>query len=182
MNYSEYFIYSLNSPSGLFWKIDYNWTGKYFRNKKGDVVGTIIYQHKNQKPQGYRVRINKKSYAIHRIIYEMHNGKIPENMVIDHIDRNPLNNAIDNLRIVSRAINNRNQSMHKNNKSGKTGVQITSDGRFRVTWKEEGKVRSKSFSISKYGYDQAKQLSFNFRDSILNKLKLIYNYSENHGE
>ena len=38
------------------------------------------------------------------------NGELPpDDMVIDHIDHNRLNNAIDNLRLVSVADNNRNR-------------------------------------------------------------------------
>ena len=45
---------------------------------------------------------------MHRIIYEAHFGKIPDNLVIDHIDRNPENNDISNLRLVPQSINTTN--------------------------------------------------------------------------
>ena len=51
-----------------------------------------------------------KMYLLHRIIYEAHFGKIPDNLVIDHIDRNPENNDISNLRLVPRSINNMNKT------------------------------------------------------------------------
>jgi hypothetical protein len=51
---------------------------------------------------GYRViKINRKQYLSHRLIYIYHNGEIPDNLYIDHIDRAKLNNSIENLRLVT---------------------------------------------------------------------------------
>lgn len=85
-------------------------------NYKIDLSTNTIYNNKN-KPltpnkitNGYlQIRLYKngkvKRYYLHRIIYEAHYGKIPENMVVDHIDRNPENNDITNLRLVPQSIN-----------------------------------------------------------------------------
>jgi len=59
------------------------------------------------KNTGYRaVTINKKLYQYHRVVYKLHNPEwnIEEsstNNSIDHIDRNKLNNNIENLRLVT---------------------------------------------------------------------------------
>ncbi len=39
----------------------------------------------------------------------MNNGPIPDGFVVDHIDRNPSNNKLDNLRLVSSSVNNINK-------------------------------------------------------------------------
>ena len=54
---------------------------------------------------------------LHRIIMDN-----PEGQFIDHINRDPLDNRRDNLRIVSIQENSMNLSMSKRNKSGVSGV------------------------------------------------------------
>jgi hypothetical protein len=46
----------------------------------------------------------------------------PEDMMIDHIDHNPLNNSRSNLRICTNQQNQMNSGKSKNNKSGVIGV------------------------------------------------------------
>ncbi len=61
-------------------------------------------------------------YFAHRIIWEMFNGKIPEGLVIDHIDSNRANNLIENLRLCTFQQNHFNRGKQSNNKSGFKGV------------------------------------------------------------
>ena len=45
---------------------------------------------------GYcRITLQGKTYRIHRVVYEVWNGQLPE--IVHHIDGNPLNNNLDNL-------------------------------------------------------------------------------------
>ena len=70
---------------------------------------------------GYsQVFVNGKIYLLHRIIFMMHYGYMPK--YIDHIDRNPSNNKIENLREATRGQNKINTALQKNNKSGYKNV------------------------------------------------------------
>lgn len=69
-----------------------------------------------------QVRVNDVLHYAHRIIWVMHNGPIPLNMQIDHIDGDGVNNRLQNLRIVSAAENKRNMRKMSTNTSGVTGV------------------------------------------------------------
>lgn len=76
-------------------------------------------------------------YASHRLVWEYFNGKIPDNLIIDHIDRERTNNSLDNLRVVTNHQNRTNQKIDKRNKSGHRGVRIrTKNGRMwvEVSW------------------------------------------------
>lgn len=68
-----------------------------------------------------RVEINGKSYGAHRLAWYYVHGYFPLG-VIDHIDGNPNNNILTNLRECSQAENIRNTRKSKNNATGETGV------------------------------------------------------------
>lgn len=62
---------------------------------------------------GYRaVKIAQKNEYVHRVIWEYHNGPIPDGLEIDHKDTNRDNNKIDNLRLVTSKENKENLSYH----------------------------------------------------------------------
>lgn len=79
----------------------------------GDVAGCI-------NTRGYRtIRLSGCGYLAHRLIWMHHHGKLPDRQ-IDHIDRDKLNNRIENLRDVPQSINLLNRD--KPNKTGFAGV------------------------------------------------------------
>jgi hypothetical protein len=59
----------------------------------------------------------RKTYFMHHLILQPPNG-----MDIDHINRNPLDNRLCNLRICTRSQNRINSKIRTDNKSGVTGV------------------------------------------------------------
>lgn len=102
---------------------------------------------------GYgQIRINKKRYLTHRLIWLWHKGQFPTKF-IDHIDRNPMNNRIENLREADHSINGHNQKILKNNSSGFPGVcWDTGRGRYMV----KIKINNKTKFIGRYNsYEEA---------------------------
>lgn len=85
----------------------------------------IWFGPENQKGYG-RIIKDGKRHNVHRVAYEMANGKIPEGMVIDHIChvRCCVNPA--HMRVCSNSENGKNRKMNHNNKSGLKGVSISS--------------------------------------------------------
>ncbi len=93
--------------------------------------------------KGYRcVRVMGTTYKIHRLIYALFYNDLGSRE-IDHIDRDPLNNAIENLRPVTRLQNLRNMISREGVTSMFVGVswskrdnkwisQITHNG--KVKW------------------------------------------------
>ena len=74
----------------------------------------------------YRIKINKKSYRLSRIVYKAHNKDwditdISINNFIDHINTNSLDNRIENLRVVTQQQNqwNRNAKGYSWDKNAK---------------------------------------------------------------
>lgn len=105
---------------------------------------------------------NKES-KIHRLIMGLSKG---DNLIIDHINRNGLDNRKSNLRIVSTSINNRNSNIRKTNIFNCRG--ITEDKkRIRCYWYGLDKKKySKSFSKNKYGREQAIELAIKYRKEM----------------
>ena len=74
-------------------------------------------------PDGYLIcTIRETTIYLHRAIWILNNNDIPEGKQIDHIDGNPSNNVIENLRLCTRAENCQNMRIRKDNTSGIKGV------------------------------------------------------------
>lgn len=115
--------------SSLIWLVA-NGTGVH----SGDMAGTL------KKTNGrWEVRIQGKQFQAHRIVWALLNGNFP-NCQIDHRDRNPSNNRIENLRLATRneLDNGQNRSIGKNNTTGFIGV-VRRDDKFIAQIKSNGK-------------------------------------------
>ena len=70
---------------------------------------------------GFMLNGKRVHVHAHRLAWLCVHGEIPYGD-IDHINGNPSDNRIDNIRNVTRSINQRNARMQSNNSSGMTGV------------------------------------------------------------
>ena len=98
---------STGKPSGIHWKTDWG------------------------KLRGWVVVKQRRRVALHRVIWAMHTGAWPVE-VIDHIDGDTENNSVYNLREVSVAENSRNSKKYDNNTSGFIGVTRTTSGKWQA--------------------------------------------------
>jgi len=88
------------------------------RTRVGDVVGGV-------GTGGYRRgAVRGVGGPLHRIAYWWVHGGTEETMpeIVDHINRDRLDNRIANLRAGDRTVNNRNLGLSKHNKTGFHGV------------------------------------------------------------
>lgn len=155
----ETFRYDEQSPSCLIWICS------------GKSVGGQSADSRNKTYKRWRCTYKYKQYFVHNLIWYLFHGTIPSNCVIDHIDGNPLNNKIDNLRVVKKGTNNRNSRVRKDNNTGFAGVVYNKrDNAYRATVKYLGVAHSRSFSIAKYGDKIALELAIQFRKDKMTEL------------
>lgn len=184
------FYYCETSSTGLRFNKDLvRGRGKgYVYKKKGEEAGTPMFMRGKEKHMT-RVQINDGRLApVHRIIWTIVFGEIEDGHVIDHIDGDPFNNNIANLRSIPSGENARNAKKRKDNKTGVTGVVFykgsppKSYGTYIALWKEDGKSRSRTFSIKKYGEELAFLCACEMRDKMVRILNMNgAGYTERHG-
>lgn len=134
----------------LSYKQDFNYyfrysqqTGKlYWRNppsngiQVGDLAGRVC--------KGYiQVMLKGRAYQAHRIIYAMHNPDIDlTGKLVDHIDRDTLNNNINNLRLADHRQNAANSGLSVRNTSGLKGVSYSkASSKWKASIKKGGKTK-----------------------------------------
>lgn len=115
--------------------------------------------------------LNKPGIPAHRIIWLYVHGEWPEED-IDHINGDPSDNRIENLRTVSRAENLKNQKHCSNNKSGVMGVSW-----FKPAQKWVAKIGDSSKAENLLGYFN------NFDDAVAarKQAEIDRGYHANHG-
>lgn len=171
----KWFYYDETSPSGIRWK-EKVYAGKNYnilRANIGDIAGT---KHKS----GWRVVIEGKRLMCHHVVLYLNNNLNIK--LVDHIDGNPHNNKISNLRATSQSINTRNSKMNSLNKSGDSGVMLHRTDYWKASWYENRKLKCKYFSIKKLGDELANLCAVEYRDKMIRLLNLKgYGYTERHG-
>jgi len=112
--------------------------GKLFHKVRRSTV-KVGQRAGTDRPDGYRdVRIKGNKFLEHRVIWAICTGSWP-NGEIDHIDRNPSNNDIANLRVVDRYVNTSNVDKKVTNNSGHKNVYWNNiNKRWRVALRVNG--------------------------------------------
>jgi hypothetical protein len=100
-----------NFPSGL------KWVKAYTNRVKPNT-------NAGSKKRYWCVSFDNKQYAVHRLVYFLAHKIDPGFKDIDHKDGDCLNNKIENLRLVTRQINNANRKSTKNSSSVYKGVSL----------------------------------------------------------
>jgi len=121
----------------------------------GDLAGAISVGG-NGIPR-MRVSFFNKSYYNHRIIWNLHYGEIPENMEIDHIDGNPLNNKIENLRLCNRQQNCFNTKSKRTSTSKYKGVSFSNREK---CWKAQIQLDGKNYHIGNFKSEYEAHLAY----------------------
>lgn len=131
-----------------------------------------------QKPigtldQGYlRFLFKGSSHRVHRVVWMLHYGLIPKGFEIDHINHDKADNRIENLRCVPKLSNGRNQSMHRSNTSGITGVNWMKSC---SKWRAEIRISNKTIYLGVFD---------NLLDAVAERRRyeVIYGFHANHGK
>ena len=144
-NLHEFLEYNEQSPSGLIWKKDNIGTNGRKYHLKGSVAGFVKDSGKT-KQKSWVVIIDDVRCYVHRIIFKVIGNDLTKDSVVDHLDGNPLNNALSNLRITTQETNMKNSKKSSANSTGVTGVSYTCRKNkhpvYIATWYEEvGKLK-----------------------------------------
>lgn len=117
LRYEDGRLFWLARPLGCFkdeqeWNI---WNARY----AGEEVGSERINKRTDR-RIWQVRLNGKIFGRHRIVWALHHGDWPP--LIDHKNRNPLDDRIENLRVATTSQNNANIGLISTNTSGYKGV------------------------------------------------------------
>jgi len=149
----------------LFWRehesMPRQWNARYGGTEALAVV---------DKDNHLRGKLDCKTYYSHRVIWAMEHGFWPVHQ-IDHIDGNPSNNRIENLRDVAQSVNLRNKKKQITNTSGSNGVYFVKN---KKKWRAAVTIDYKEQHL---GYFD------NIEDAIAarQKANLRHGFTERHG-
>jgi len=105
-----------------------------------------------------RTGISGSKTYIHRLVWLMEHGYWPK-QPIDHINGDPLDNRVENLRMVDYKANNQNLAVYRNNTSGYMGVERLPNGKYRARITVDGKRIHLGMYFTKEAAAEARQLA-----------------------
>jgi len=116
----------------------------WYINNSGYASSCIQLGRKNKKPIS-------KYILLHRFLLNVQEN---DKHLVDHINRNPLDNRVNNLRIADNTLNCINTNKYKNNKTGQKGVYF---GKTEGTYTANIRVRNKTYYLGTFNdFESAK--------------------------
>lgn len=108
------------------------------------------------------ITINNTLHSFHK--------HITGNAMTDHINRDPMDNRLCNLRETNHKLNNNNRNPMKRKSSDPDHIlgirYVAKDDSWQARIKQNGKEYTKSFSVKKFGEEVAKQLAITTRQAL----------------
>ena len=141
-------LLSYDPETGVFTRL----TGKH----SGKPAGCL------SKKGAVQVYVRGRIYLAHRLAWLYVTGEWPKNQ-IDHKDRNPANNVLDNLREATHAQNSQNTQRLKS-KYGR-GIRFM-PGRRKKPWRVTVNADRKTVNVYACSLAEAKRLSVSLRQSL----------------
>ena len=150
----------------------------YYDKETGDftrISGSLAIKKMkvgNVRPDGYkRICIDYVSYLAHRLAWFYVYKEWP-GPVIDHIDGNPSNNAISNLRDTSQTQNTRNlKKPKKGNQSGYLGVSFHKrDNLWRARLKHDSGCFCRYFKTKESAYSAYVEAKLKYHNEDIRQL------------
>lgn len=181
MRWEEYFVLDPTSKSGLRWNTNiYNVRGALTKARVGREAGSLNGQGR------WQVGLYGEVLIVHRIIWEMLHGPIPDGMVVDHDNGDGADNSHTNLVLKTSSGNSRNRKKMGSNTSGVTGAGFwlcKGHLQARAGWlDEDGRQQFKTFSVNKYGLLPAFAMACDYRAAIIERLNIEgAGYTGRHG-
>lgn len=166
-NFSEFLEYD-KTTGNLYWKV---------RSSLGVRIG-FVAGCKDSK--GYvNIGFAGKIYKAHRIVWYMETSEWPKGC-IDHINGNPSDNRMCNLRDVSTRENGNNQKSHRQGKipgisskklNGRYRVKIQIAGKdVHLAWMENKEYAGIAYSVAKENLDFYNGCNISFRTLVRSKV------------
>ena len=95
----------------------------------------------------WRIKVNKKLYAAHRVAWYLHTGEDPGCQDADHINGNRSDNRACNLRLATRSENMKNTRKRQGGTSTYKGISWDSS---RNKWRAEIRINGKNTRIGRF--------------------------------
>lgn len=111
----------------------------------GDWVGTL--DRVSESCEYWKVWFEGRFYKVSRVIYFLHTNVDPYEFEVDHIDKNTLNNNVDNLRMLNSSEQKHNMSLRADNKSGARGVTWSKNAK---KWRAQIRVDNRYIHLGYY--------------------------------